>query len=151
MVALNPKTGAILAMASYPSYDPNLLATHDGTQLNTVRQDLLAENPSPLLNNATQSRYPPGSTFKIVTTSSWYAQSSAHTPQTVLNSPQPLKLPNGNILNNDSGEQCGNGSGQTSAIDAFAQSCNTPFARIGICWAGPRSSPWPTTSASTRT
>jgi peptidoglycan glycosyltransferase len=132
VVAINPKTGAILAMASWPSYDTNLLATHDGTQLNKNDAQLLSQYPSPLLNNATQSLYPPGSTFKIVTTSAWYTQSPANTPQTVLSSPQPLKLPNGNFLSNDNGEQCGNGSGMTPAIDAFAQSCNTPFAQLGI-------------------
>jgi penicillin-binding protein A len=130
VVAIDPKTGAILAMASWPSYDTNLL-----TNPNTlVKNDnaLLNENPSPLINNATNSLYPPGSTFKIVTTSAWFTQSASNTPQTVLSSPQPLKLPNGNFLSNDGGEQCGDGSGQTPAIDAFAQSCNTPFANLGI-------------------
>ena len=41
VVALNPQTGAILAMASYPSFDPNVLATHDGKQLNSADQALL--------------------------------------------------------------------------------------------------------------
>jgi peptidoglycan glycosyltransferase len=132
VVAINPKTGAILAMASWPSYDTNLLATHNGTKLDQDDNALLAQSPSPLLNNATESAYPPGSTFKIVTTSGWYAQSAANTPQSVLDSPQPLKLPNGNFLSNDNDEQCGDGSGHTAAIDAFAQSCNTPFAELGV-------------------
>jgi peptidoglycan glycosyltransferase len=132
VVAIDPKTGAILADASWPSYDTNSLATHDGKQLNSADQALLNANPSPLIDNATDSLYPPGSTFKIVTTSTWYTQSSAHTPETLLSSPQPLKLPNGNFLNNDNNESCGDGSGQTEAIDAFAQSCNTPFAQLGI-------------------
>src|SRR5262249_19157167 len=71
-------------------------------------------------------------TFKIVTSSAWYAQNPADNPNTPVDSPQPLKLPNGNFLNNDNGEQCGNGSGQTPVIQAFAQSCNTPFAGLGI-------------------
>src|SRR5215469_4458646 len=41
LVALNPSTGAILAMASYPSYDPNLLAVHNGNQLNANDKKLL--------------------------------------------------------------------------------------------------------------
>ena len=132
VVAINPKTGAILAMASWPSYDTNLLTSHNGITLNKNDAALLAQSPSPLLNNATQSTFPPGSTFKIVTTSSWFAQNSNNNPNTVLSSPQPLKLPNGNFLSNDSGEQCGSGSGQTPAIQAFAQSCNTPFAQLGV-------------------
>jgi penicillin-binding protein A len=130
VVAINPKTGAILAMASWPSYNTNLLATHDGDQLNANDNALLAQQPSPLLNNATQSTYPPGSTFKIVTTSTWYTQSASRTPQTLFPAPQPLKLPNGNFLSNDNDEICGDG--DPPVIDSFAQSCNTPFAQIGI-------------------
>ncbi len=132
LVAINPKTGAILAMASWPSYDTNLLATHDGTQLNKNDHALLTQFPSPLLNYGTQAVYPPGSTFKIITSSTWFTQNAANTPQTLLTSPQPLRLPNGNFLNNDNDEKCGNGSGQTPAIDAFALSCNTPFAELGV-------------------
>jgi len=132
VVALNPATGAILAMASYPSYDPNQLAVHDTTTLNKVDSQLTAQDPSPLLNNATETTLPPGSTFKIVTSSAWYTQDPTRNPNTVVSSPQPLTLPNGNTLSNDNGEQCGNGSGQTAVLFAFAQSCNTPFANIGI-------------------
>jgi peptidoglycan glycosyltransferase len=132
VVAINPKTGAILADASWPSYNTNSLASHNGTQLNTNDQTLLTQSPSPLVNYGTDALFPPGSTFKIVTTSAWFTQTATHTPQTLLSSPQPLKLPNGNFLNNDSNETCGTGSGQTQAIVAFAQSCNTPFAELGI-------------------
>jgi peptidoglycan glycosyltransferase len=132
VVALNPATGAILAMASYPSYDPNQLAVHDTTKLNKVDSQLNAQSPSPLLNNATQTTLPPGSTFKIVTSSAWYTKDPTRNPNTVIDSPQPLKLPNGNLLNNDNNEQCGDGSGHTQVIVAFAQSCNTPFANLGI-------------------
>ena len=132
VVALNPSTGAILAMASYPSYNPNELTVPNTQTAANLVTKLTQENPSPLLNNASQTTLPPGSTFKIVTTSTWYDQSAAHTPQTPVYSPQPLKLPNGNFLNDDSDETCGTGNDQTPVITAFAQSCNTPFANIGM-------------------
>jgi penicillin-binding protein A len=131
VVALNPSTGAILAMASYPSYDPNSLAVQNSTTFNNNDSQLVAEDPSPLLNNATQTTLPPGSTFKIVTTSTWYTKNPQDTPDTAVDSPEPLVLPNGNTLTNDGGEICGNGGPTTPVIDAFAQSCNTPFAKIG--------------------
>ena len=137
VVALNPSTGAILAMASYPSYNPNALAVQNtGTAGNLVGK-LSSENPSPLINNATQTTLPPGSTFKIVTSSAWYTQMTSRNPQQKVYSPQPLKLPNGNFLNDDNDEPCGDGTGQTPVITAFAQSCNTPFANIGIDLGGP--------------
>jgi penicillin-binding protein A len=132
VVALNPSTGAILAMASYPSFDPNELAVQNTTTLNKVDEQLTAEDPSPLLNNASQTTLPPGSTFKIVTTSAWYDQNSSRNPQDAIASPQPLTLPNGNALNNDDDETCGTGGPKTPVIYAFAQSCNTPFAELGI-------------------
>ena len=137
VVAINPATGAILAMASYPSYDPTQLAVHDTTQLNKIDTQLSGQSPSPLLNNATQTTLPPGSTFKIVTSSAWYTQDATRNPSTVIDSPQPLTLRNGNTLSNDNGEQCGDGSGKTPVLFAFAQSCNTPFAKIGSELGGP--------------
>src|SRR6202046_4650057 len=128
VVALNPSTGAILAMASYPSYNPNQLSVLNTQKAGNVVDQLTKENPSPLINNASQTTLPPGSTFKIVTSSTYYDQSAAHTPQTPFDSPQPLKLPNDNYLNNDSDEICGAGTNQTPVITAFAMSCNTPFA-----------------------
>lgn len=137
VVALNPSTGAILAMASYPSYDPNQLATHNTPALNKIDSQLNAANPSPLINNATQTTLPPGSTFKIVTTSAWYNQDPARNPQMEVYSPQPLKLPNGNLLNDDANTPCYQGTGHTPVYIAFAESCNTPFANIGMQIGGP--------------
>ena len=133
VVALNPKTGAILAMASYPSYDPNVLATHDGTQLNNADRQLLTDKTQPLLNRALEATYPPGSTFKIVTSSALLSQDPTVTINTSVDSPTTLTLPQtSHILHNDQGEACGNGSGQAPLIVAFAQSCDTTFAKIGM-------------------
>ena len=73
VVAINPKTGAILALASYPSFDPNMLATLDGKKLIKNDKRLLADPAHPLINNAISTTFPPGSTFKIVTSSTAFA------------------------------------------------------------------------------
>jgi Cell division protein FtsI/penicillin-binding protein 2 len=133
VVALNPKTGAVLALASYPSYDPNVLAIHDGAKLNKIDKKLLKDPAQPLLNRALQGTYPPGSTFKIVTSSALLTQSPSTTINTNVASPTTLTLPQTqHILHNDQGEVCGDGSGQAPLITAFAQSCDTTFAKIGI-------------------
>src|ERR1700735_4332303 len=131
VVALNPSTGAILAMASYPSYNPNQLSVLNTETAGNVVSQLTKKVPSPLINNAAQTTLPPGSTFKIVTSSAWYTQNTTRNPQQKVFSPQPLKLQNGNLLNDDNDAPCGDGSGQTPVITAFAESCNTPFANIG--------------------
>ncbi|MGH3181195.1 MAG: penicillin-binding transpeptidase domain-containing protein, partial [Streptosporangiaceae bacterium] len=127
------KTGAILAMASDPSYTPALLSVHDGTQLIKNDKQLLADKTQPLLNRALQGAYPPGSTFKIVTSSALLTQSPGTTINTNFDSPTQLALPQtSHVLHNDQGEACGDGSGQAPLITAFAQSCDTTFAKIGI-------------------
>jgi len=132
-VALNPKTGAILAMASYPSFDPNVLAIHDGAKLNQVDKQLLADKAQPLLNRALEGTYPPGSTFKIVTSAGLLTQSPNTSVNTNVDSPTTLTLPQTqHVLHNDQGEVCGNGTGQAPLITAFAQSCDTTFAKIGM-------------------
>jgi penicillin-binding protein 2 len=69
VVAIDVNTGGILALASYPSYDPNLfskgISTEDWKELNILTNDPLY--PRPLYNNATMAALPPGSTFKMVT------------------------------------------------------------------------------------
>lgn len=63
-VALKPDTGEVLALASRPSFDPNLFAK--GINANQW-EGLMKNARQPFLNRALQSQYPPGSTFKIVT------------------------------------------------------------------------------------
>jgi penicillin-binding protein A len=131
VVALNPQTGAILAMASYPSYDPNKLAVLDGTQLNQNDAALQKDSNQPLLNRAINATYPPGSTFKIITSSTFFNEGKGN-PGTEIPAPTSLTLPQSSTkLINDNGEVCGNGN--TATVDlAFTKSCNTAFANIGI-------------------
>ncbi len=76
VVALDPRDGAILAMWSFPSYDPNLLATHDFKAAEAARKALLAEPGKPLVPATYRERYFPGSTFKVVTASAGAAERS---------------------------------------------------------------------------
>ncbi|MEM6299269.1 MAG: penicillin-binding protein 2 [Bacteroidota bacterium] len=65
VVAIEPKTGEILAMISAPTYDPNLL-TGSGKEVSKNFQQLLSDPDKPLFNRATMAAEPPGSTFKLV-------------------------------------------------------------------------------------
>jgi penicillin-binding protein A len=132
-VAIDPATGAILAMASYPSYNPDLLATHTGKTLIANDNALQKAPGNPLLNHAITPTGPPGSTFKIVTSSAYFNSSSANNPNSMVDSPTVLTLPQtSNTLTNNDGETCGSGSGQTTVLYAFAQSCDTTFGKLGI-------------------
>jgi penicillin-binding protein A len=130
VVAMNPTTGAILALASYPTFDPNELTTFNGTQLNAVDGRLLRDPGQPLLNRAIQETYPPGSSFKIVTASAAFSQHLVQNPSSTVAAPEPLKLPNGNFLHNDGDITCGDGNPQI--LEAFYLSCNTAFGKLGI-------------------
>jgi peptidoglycan glycosyltransferase len=131
VVAIEPSTGAVLAMASSPSYDPSTLTTHHPLQITRTYHQLLHDPDDPLLNRAISQSYPPGSLFKVVTASAAFT-SGRFTPNTVVQSPSALRLPLTNTyLHNFGGETCGNG--QTSTVaDAFRISCNTAFANIGL-------------------
>ncbi len=137
VVALNPQTGAVLAMASYPTFDPNELATLNGTQLNKNDKRLLADPNQPLLNRAVNVTFPPGSTFKVVTSSTLFSTTKI-TPSTPVFAPTQLKLPGvAQPLINFDGEACNNGSnptgnGKVPLIFAFTVSCNTVFGNLGM-------------------
>lgn len=131
VVALDPTTGAILAMVSAPTFDPNPLASHDETAA-TGAYDTLSTDPNqPLLNRAAQQTYPPGSTFKIVTAAAALS-TGRWTPDSVVPAPDRLPLPQSTVsLPNFGGERCGDGQTDT-LIHALTISCNTAFGQLGI-------------------
>ena len=131
VVALDPRTGAVLAMASSPSYDPTLLSSHDTSQISAAYKRLTADPGNPLQNRAVERTYPPGSTFKVITAAAALA-SGRYTPDTRIPAPTVLKLPQtSKTLSNFGGERCGDGATDTLA-DALAISCNTAFASLGL-------------------
>jgi penicillin-binding protein A len=129
VVALNPKTGAILALASYPSFNPNAYTTFDGVKLNKVDARYRKDPTQPLLNRAINATYPPGSTFKIVTSSTAFG-TGRYSPNTVVYAPPSLSFSDSNkTLVNANGEFCGGG--RVPLIFAFTLSCNTAFGHLG--------------------
>lgn len=130
VVALDPRSGAVLAMFSNPTFNPNLLASHDATAVHRAYNSLVdAANPgaSPLIDFATQRAYPPGSTFKIVTSSAIFDHDPALAAETV---PilSALPLPDTNLLlHNYANERCGG-----SLSENLAVSCDTAFGHYGL-------------------
>ncbi|GAA5158155.1 MULTISPECIES: peptidoglycan D,D-transpeptidase FtsI family protein [Amycolatopsis] len=123
VVAMNPKTGEILAMVSTPSYDPNGLASHDGDAQQKAWKQFTNDPKNPMLNRAISETYPPGSTFKLVVAAA-ELQNGAGPDTPVSNAPN-VKLPGTNVtLENYGGETCPG----TTFKDALAHSCNVPFA-----------------------
>ncbi|MBG0832376.1 penicillin-binding protein 2 [Planomonospora sp. ID67723] len=129
-VAIDPGTGAILAMASFPSYDPNLYTTFDVEALDRADARLQADPAMPLLNRAIQQNYPPGSVFKVVTGAAALA-SGDYEPAQRVSAPAAFLLPGTSVhLRNVRGSSCGDG--DPPLAYAFKASCNTPFAKIGV-------------------
>ncbi len=126
VVALDPKTGAVLAYASLPTYDPNALATHDLAAARTAAQAYEKDQTRPMSDRAGKEIYPPGSTFKLVTAAA--ALENGYTADSQVDSPAQLKLPNSTaVLTNQS--NCG---GDKVTLDqAMRVSCNTAFANVG--------------------
>lgn len=130
VVAIEPSTGKILAMVSSPSYDPNLLATHDMDKQTAAWERLRDDPASPLLNRAISETYPPGSTFKVVTTAA--ALSHGANKDTRLTAQPEIPLPDSTAtLENFGGAACGGGP-TVPLREAFAKSCNTAFVELGI-------------------
>jgi peptidoglycan glycosyltransferase len=130
VVALEPSTGKILALVSSPSYDPNLLASHNAEEQSRAWQQLRDDPASPLTNRAIAETYPPGSTFKVITTAA--ALQAGATGDEELTAAPTIPLPDSTAtLENYGGAPCG--SGQTvSLAEAFARSCNTAFVQLGM-------------------
>jgi len=129
VVAIKPSTGAILAMVSSPTYNPNKLATHQFDKVGPYKNRLLAKKPSPLDNIGIETTVPPGSTFKIVTTAAALS-SGKFTPNSLVPGASSMKLPlSTHILHNENGFACG--AGKVTLTVALEKSCNVAFGTVG--------------------
>jgi peptidoglycan glycosyltransferase len=142
-VALDPKTGAILAMVSKPSFDPNSIAVHDAGDATAAYNKLLNQKPQvnsedgevrlspygPTINRTINATYPPGSAFKLLTSAAAIEYNGV-TPDTEIPADVVYQLPgttgpNGQV-GNFGGESC-DASGKMTLKAALAISCNTAF------------------------
>lgn len=135
VVALDPETGAVLAMVSTPSFDPNRLASHDRGAVAEAWTELNDDPDRPLTNRAIGGDlYPPGSAFKLVVAAS-ALESGKYTADSEIPGPGTWQLPNSSsVMNNHAGggtEPCGPNDVSTLA-EALRQSCNTSFAMLGV-------------------
>lgn len=124
VVAIEPTTGQILALVSFPSFDPNPLSSHDSKEVRAAWDALQSDPNKPMLNRAVGEAYPPGSTYKIVTASAAIEHGrgvdTAFPVQSEYLPPQTDK-PIGNF----GGRSCGG-----TMSEAFKISCNTFFAQL---------------------
>src|SRR5690554_6568383 len=118
-------------MVSKPSFDPNLLASHNTTSVIEAYNQLLEAPGDPLFNRTISGDlYHPGSVFKALVVAA-ALDSGQFTPETTVPNPPSLQLPlSSSVIYNASRGTCGPGSEVTLA-DAFRISCNIPFAEIG--------------------
>ncbi|WP_194397039.1 peptidoglycan D,D-transpeptidase FtsI family protein [Microbacterium atlanticum] len=132
VIAIEPSTGRVLALVTSPSYDTNVLASHDTEQVNATYDELVADPGKPLSNRAIAGDLnPPGSTFKLVTASAALA-SGDYTPDSQLPNPARYQLPqSSSVVQNAGGGTCGPGE-TVSLADALRLSCNIPFAELAV-------------------
>ncbi|MBQ1050415.1 penicillin-binding protein 2 [Micromonospora sp. C51] len=127
-IAIDPATGAVQAMVSIPSFDPNPLASHDTDDATAAYNRLEQEAGRPLRNRAIGEVLPPGSTFKIVvaaaalengiTKETEIPAGSSYTPPT---SSEPIRNAAPSICPES----------QVTLMNAVTESCNTGFAKLG--------------------
>ena len=131
VVAIDPATGAILALVSSPSYNPNVLSSHETADVRAARARLNDNPAKPMLNRALRETYPPGSTFKLVTAAAALESGKFRRDTKVYNGPR-LDLPQTDSdLPNFDGRSC-SASGRATLEDALKRSCNAAFGRVGM-------------------
>lgn len=125
-VAMDPQNGQVLALVSYPSFDPNIFTKHADDNAIT---EIFSRKDSPILNRVIEGNYPPGSTFKIVTSFAGLG-SSKITPQTTF-------IDNG-VMNlgiykftNWYFNQYGKTEGEVNLVKALKRSNDTYFYEVG--------------------
>ncbi|MEU1421616.1 penicillin-binding protein 2 [Kitasatospora sp. NPDC005751] len=128
VVALDPRTGAILALVSTPSYDPGAFAGSESGD-SKAWVDLNADPNKPMLNRALRETYPPGSTFKLVTAAAAFENGVFQSVDDQTQTPKPYILPGTKteLRNESDDEPCENATVKV----AMDWSCNTVYGKIG--------------------
>jgi len=130
VVAIEPTTGKILALASTPSYDPNQLASHDLSEVSQAYDKLNKDPAQPTVDRAIQTALPPGSTFKLVTAAA-ALESGSYSPDSRVPGGTSLDLPQtSKPLHNENGSSCGGS--QITLTQALDVSCNVSFGWLGL-------------------
>jgi peptidoglycan glycosyltransferase len=131
VVVLNPATGAVLAMASNPTYDPNGVSSPDVTTEETDHfEDLLpdSEKFDPLYPLATESSFPPGSTFKVITSTAVYNLKPSLINYSFPQASSVIFPDSGGLpLSNDGGTKCGG-----TMVLMLPQSCDPGYGALGV-------------------
>ncbi|MFI1091704.1 peptidoglycan D,D-transpeptidase FtsI family protein [Streptomyces sp. NPDC020917] len=129
VAAIDPRTGAILAMASTPSYDPGSFAGNSTTDTkNWTAVDKKSDADDPTLNRALRQTYPPGSTFKLVTAAAALESGAVTDVDQPTKSPDPYMLPGTTTpLPNEGNIPCKNATLRV----ALRYSCNSVFGKLG--------------------
>ena len=129
VVAIDVRTGEIAAMYSNPTFDPNPLASHDSQAVQATFDALNADPAKPSLPRAYREIYPPGSSFKIITSAGALDRGLATPSAPVYPFVRSIPLPNsgGQDLFNFGGQVCGG-----NLTESLVNSCNTTFAQIGL-------------------
>ena len=129
VVAIEPATGKILALVSSPTYDPNKLASHDFAAAGKTKGRLQTSSDGPLQNRAIEETLPPGSTFKVVTSSAALDR-SRFTPDSKVPGGRVFDVPGGRPIPNENGASCGGG--LITLARALEVSCNVAFSWLGL-------------------
>lgn len=132
VIALNPKTGEILSMVSWPTYDNSRFARNIDYQ---YYLEVFNDSQTPLVNHAISSLYPPGSVWKVIT-SLGVLQEDVIKPETLIFNPPRLTLPNRYAPNDEAAAQTffdwkSDGFGLLNIVGALANSSDVYFYQVG--------------------
>jgi len=126
IISMDPNNGEILALASYPTFDPNLFSQRITTKEGRAEYAALLNDPeTPLLNRAIQSRYPPGSTWKIPMAIAGLKQGAITLDHSTL-------VCGGGIQIGNKFTRCMKQHGMPDIKTAITQSCDGYFYRLGL-------------------
>jgi penicillin-binding protein A len=133
VVAIDPRDGSILALYSFPTYDPNTLSTPDRAAATTAKKQLDLDPAKPLLTRAYRDNFFPGSTFKVVTSAAGLQSGAVTRESPVFAAATNYVAPLTNTpLRNFGGETCGG-----TLFEILRDSCNSAYARMGAEYIGP--------------